>query len=167
MYICMYVCTLCRPHYHHYHHYHHHHQHHHHHHHHHQFLTSAIWQRLVQINDLHCSRSFVKSIAALNVIPTDSMSSCTLSFLRSVGLPLFLFHSVFACTPITMHVYVRACVCVYVCVCVDVCMDYVCMYDRKTSVVRCIALRCYLKHTKCNSDGKPERRWTTCYTVSL
>ena len=30
-------------------------------HHHHQFLTPAIWRRWVRMNDLHCTRSFVKS----------------------------------------------------------------------------------------------------------
>ena len=51
---------------------HHHYLHHHHHHHrrrrdhHHQFLTPAIWRRWVRMNDFHCPRSVVKSIAPLN-----------------------------------------------------------------------------------------------------
>ena len=46
--------------------------------HYHQFLTPAIWQRWVRMNDLHGLRSFVKSIASLNVSPIDSMSSLIL-----------------------------------------------------------------------------------------
>ena len=42
-------------------------------------LMPANWQRLSQINDFHCSQSFVKSSAPLNVNPRDVMSSCILS----------------------------------------------------------------------------------------
>src|SRR6218665_2253916 len=66
--------------------------------HHHQFLTPAIWRRWIRINDLHCPRSFVKSIAHLKVSPIDSMSSFTLSIHRSLGLPLFLFPANLACS---------------------------------------------------------------------
>src|SRR6218665_82909 len=57
----------------------------------HHCLTPATWRQWVRINDLHCPRSFVKSISLLNVSPTDSMSSFILSIHRSLGLPLFLF----------------------------------------------------------------------------
>ena len=53
---------------------------------------------MVRMNDLHCPRSFVKSIAPLNVSPNDSMSSFILSIHRSPGLHLFLFPSNLACT---------------------------------------------------------------------
>jgi len=43
------------------------------HHHHHQFLTPAIWQRLVRMNDLHCPRSFVKFIAPFSVSSSDAI----------------------------------------------------------------------------------------------
>src|SRR6218665_251406 len=71
---------------------------HHHHHHHHQFLTPAILQRWVRMNDLRCPRSFVKSIAPLNVSPIDVVSSLSLSIHCSLGLPLFLFPSNLAVT---------------------------------------------------------------------
>ena len=44
-------------------------------HHYHPFLTPAIWRRWVRMNYLHCPRSFVKSIASLNVGPIDSISN--------------------------------------------------------------------------------------------
>src|SRR6218665_424095 len=59
--------------------------------HHHQFLMPAIWRRWVPMNDLHCPRSFVKSIAPLNVSSIESMSSFTLSNHRSLGLPFVAF----------------------------------------------------------------------------
>src|SRR6218665_303564 len=48
------------------------------------------------MNDLHCPRSFVESIAPLNVSPfdsIDSMSSFTLSIHHNLGLPLLIFYS--------------------------------------------------------------------------
>src|SRR6218665_2535266 len=65
----------------------------------HQFLTPANWRRWVRMNDLHCPRSFVSSIAPLNVSPTDSMFSFILSIIqRILGLSLFLFPSNLACS---------------------------------------------------------------------
>ena len=81
--------------------YHHHHRRrrrHHHRRYHHQFLMPAIWRRLVQIHDLHYSRSFVKSIAPLNISRIDSMSSLILSIQRSLGLPLFHFPQNLSCS---------------------------------------------------------------------
>src|SRR6218665_1676067 len=45
------------------------------------------------IDDVHCPPSFIKSVVHLNVSPIDCMSSFTLSFHRSLGLPLFFFPS--------------------------------------------------------------------------
>src|SRR6218665_2560390 len=61
----------------------------HHYHHQHQFLSPAIWRRWVQMNDLHCRRLLVKSIASVNVSAIDSVSSFTLSVHPS--LPFFPF----------------------------------------------------------------------------
>src|SRR6218665_1089634 len=54
--------------------------------HHHQFLTPGIWWRWVRMNDCHCLRSLVASIAPLNVSPIDSMTSFILSIHRGLGL---------------------------------------------------------------------------------
>src|SRR6218665_282924 len=67
----------------------------------HQFLMPANGRRWVRMNDLHCPRSFVKSIAPPNVSPIDSMSSCILSIHCSLGLPLFLFPSNLACSALS------------------------------------------------------------------
>ena len=92
------------------------------HHHHHQqqqqFLTQAIWQQWVRMNDLHCPRSFVKFIAPLNVSPIDSMSSFILSNHRCLDLPLLRVYRIYN------HVYTciyTVCVCVGVCRCMCVC----------------------------------------------
>ena len=59
------------------------------------FLTSTIWWLWVRMNDLHCTRSIVMPTAPLNGSPIYSMSSLILSTHRSLGLPLFLFPSLF------------------------------------------------------------------------
>jgi len=70
-----------------------------HHYHHHQFLTPATWRRWVRINDLHCPRSLVKSIAPLSVSPSDVMSSFIYIVYPALsGLPLCLFPSNPACS---------------------------------------------------------------------
>lgn len=50
-------------------------------HHHHEFLTQAIGQRLMQINDVYFLRSFVKTSAPFNVSSSLVMSLCILSVL--------------------------------------------------------------------------------------
>jgi len=59
-------------------------------------LTPAIWRRWVQMNELHCIRSFFKSIAPLS--RTQAKFSFILSIQRSLGLPLFPFPSNLACS---------------------------------------------------------------------
>jgi len=65
---------------------------------HHQFVTPLICGRWVRVNDLRWPRSFAKSVATINVRPSDIMSSCIFSIQRRCCLPLFHFPWNLACS---------------------------------------------------------------------